>query len=358
MATSKRQELPPPPAGRIGWPWTESAEPLPATMADGSPWPRISLVTPSFNQGAFIEETIRSVLAQGYPNLEYVIIDGGSTDETVEIIRKYERYVSYWVSEPDRGQSHAINKGIARCTGEIFNWLNSDDLLCPGALRAVAEVWRRSPNRVLAGVEIDFDEDGGERVMASQNLSLRNFVYWRSACHEQMQWGQPVTFLAMEAVRQAGGVREDLRYSMDHLLMIEVLQHCDVTYIPETLARFRIHGTSKTHTAGHARFRLERMDAIRAMESLPVEVPAGAMRADYARTLVGCARLDSEEGHYGSAMKRLVQAMWTSPTETVSAVVDFRWPVCLCFSMVLVQRLLGKVRSVRRCVDVMGGVSR
>src|SRR5262245_50300660 len=107
-------ELPPPPSGKTGWPWTDETPPLPSTQPDGSPWPRISIVTPSYNQSEFIEETIRSVLLQGYPDLEYIIIDGGSTDQSLDIIRKYARWLAYWISEKDRGQSHAINKGFER----------------------------------------------------------------------------------------------------------------------------------------------------------------------------------------------------------------------------------------------------
>src|ERR1700738_1526878 len=109
-----------------GWPWTTETPRLPAVRPDGSRWPRITIVTPSFNQGQFIEETIRSVLLQGYPNLEYIIIDGGSTDNTVEIIKKYEPWIACWVSEKDRGQSDALNKGFARATGQILAWLCSD----------------------------------------------------------------------------------------------------------------------------------------------------------------------------------------------------------------------------------------
>jgi cellulose synthase/poly-beta-1,6-N-acetylglucosamine synthase-like glycosyltransferase len=120
-------ELTSPPADKTGWPWTEESPLLPDKMEGDCDWPKISIVTPSYNQGRFIEETIRSVLLQGYPNLEYIIIDGGSTDNSVEIINKYEPWLTYWVSEPDRGQSHGINKGFEKATCEVFGWLNSDD---------------------------------------------------------------------------------------------------------------------------------------------------------------------------------------------------------------------------------------
>ena len=104
------KDLPSPPFGKSGWPWTEQSKPLPDTTPDGQLWPGISIVTPTYNQGMFIEECIRSVLLQDYPDLEYIVIDGGSTDETVDIIKKYERWLAYWESKPDRGQSHAIKK--------------------------------------------------------------------------------------------------------------------------------------------------------------------------------------------------------------------------------------------------------
>src|SRR5664279_556271 len=108
------------------WPWKGDLTGAGTSLRNDSIWPRISVVTPSFNQGQYIEETIRSVLLQGYPNLEYIIIDGGSADNTVEIIKKYGSWLAYWVTEKDRGQCHAINKGFARATGDIFAWLCSD----------------------------------------------------------------------------------------------------------------------------------------------------------------------------------------------------------------------------------------
>src|SRR5688500_3818909 len=96
--------------------------------------PKISIITPTYNQGHFIEQTIQSVIEQDYPNLEYIIIDGGSTDDTLSVIKKYEKYISYWISEKDKGQSEAINKGFKKATGDVVNWLNSDDYYEPGVL--------------------------------------------------------------------------------------------------------------------------------------------------------------------------------------------------------------------------------
>src|SRR5690242_18490340 len=123
--------LPRPPVGKTGWPWViDSERPQAATE---TAWPRWTVVIPSYNQGRYIEEAIRSVLMQGYPDLELIVMDGGSTDETLEVIRKYEPWIAHWESCRDRGQTHAINKGFQRATGEVLSFLNSDDVLLPGA---------------------------------------------------------------------------------------------------------------------------------------------------------------------------------------------------------------------------------
>src|SRR5688572_1860787 len=127
-------ELPEPPSGKSGWPWTEESGRLPNQGLEGDRWSRVSVITPSFNQGRFIEETIRSILLQGYPNLEYFIMDGGSTDGSVEIIQKYSPWLSYWVSQNDNGQSDAINQGLRLASGDFATWVNSDDLLAKNAL--------------------------------------------------------------------------------------------------------------------------------------------------------------------------------------------------------------------------------
>src|SRR5436309_5877981 len=126
-------ELPEPPRGKTGWPWTEESSRLPSRGPEGGSWPRLSVITPSFNQGQFIEETIRSILLQGYPNLEYIVMDGGSTDNTPAILRRYERWLGRSISEPDNGQADAINKGFRLTSGSIMAWLNSDDCYTKGA---------------------------------------------------------------------------------------------------------------------------------------------------------------------------------------------------------------------------------
>ena len=155
------EALPPIDVTKQGWPWIEASDSLPDKMPNGSDWPRISIVTPSYNQGKFLEETIRSVFLQGYPNLEYIIIDGGSTDNSIEIIKKYEPWLTYWVSEKDRGQSHAINKGFEHATGEIYGWLNSDDYFLPRALKAFAQASIKDKNSVAwAGSALEINKIG------------------------------------------------------------------------------------------------------------------------------------------------------------------------------------------------------
>lgn len=244
-------ELPAAPAGKIGWPW--SAEPVAERL--GETGPRITVVTPSFNQGPYIEETIRSVLLQGYANLEYIVIDGGSTDTTRAMLQKYERQLHYWVSEADRGQSHALNKGFARGTGAIFAWINSDDVLAPGALAAVARAWREAPGTLIAG-PVAWFEDGGtaERVRPQRNLAFAPMVaYWRRAA----EFHQPGVFFPAELFRLVGGVDESFRYAMDYDLFCRLLRHTETTYLEQVLARFRYHQSSKTGSDGDL-FLLER----------------------------------------------------------------------------------------------------
>lgn len=223
------------------WPWNEG-DPLSSSLisSDGA-WPRITIVTPSYNQGQFIEETIRSVLLQNYPNLEYIIIDGGSTDNSVEIIRKYEDNLAYWISEPDKGQSDAINKGFKVATGDIVAWLNSDDIYCRGALAIVAaEFVRQGWPDLIYGDYVIISDDGskGEKVTLGQ-YGFADLIAGKNI-------GQPSAFIKRGSQCSPVFVREDLNYCMDYDLWLHVSRKGRMVYLPRVLSEFRYYPASKS----------------------------------------------------------------------------------------------------------------
>jgi hypothetical protein len=209
--------------------------------------PAITIVTPSYNQAAFLEETILSVLDQGYGNLEYIIMDGGSTDGSVDIIRKYRAQLTYWVSEPDQGQYHALQKGFSRATGELLGWLNSDDVYLPGALLNVGRAYSEHPGSCIAGPVINVDVRSGKEELVPQfGITFENMVRFWELKHS---WHQPGFFFPRATYELVGGVDGSLNYLMDHDLTCRLLQHCRVEYVSQPVARFRLHDSSKTCTA-------------------------------------------------------------------------------------------------------------
>jgi hypothetical protein len=247
-------ELPAPPAGRTDWPWTEQTPATPDTQADGSSWPKISIVTPSYNQAQFLEATIRSILEQGYPNLEYMVIDGGSTDGSVEIIRSHESGLAYWVSEPDGGQYDAVNKGFERSTGEVMAWLNADDKYCPWALSVVGEIFATFPEVewVTSGYSLNWDRHGRavrcwERAGFNRNVFLRgaNGPFQQLHTHGWIQ--QESTFWRRSLWERAGGgLDTSLRLAADFDLWARFFQHAELHTIGVPLGGFRKHGDQRS----------------------------------------------------------------------------------------------------------------
>jgi glycosyltransferase involved in cell wall biosynthesis len=211
--------------------------------------PRITVITPSFNQAAYLEETISSVLDQGYPNLEYIIIDGGSTDGSVEIIRKFEDRIAYWVSERDRGQAHAINKGIQRATGDIIAYLNSDDYYLEGSLARVAEHFSRHPDvdlihgrcRIVDERGVKIGERKGSIARYDEILDLWD-VWWK-----ERNFVQPEVFWTKRIADKIGNFREDLFWVMDYDYWLRILRaRCGVGSIDAELAAFRLQPNQKS----------------------------------------------------------------------------------------------------------------
>ena len=205
-------------------------------------YPRISIVTPSYNQAQFLERTILSVLNQNYPNLEYIIIDGGSTDGSVEIIKKYEKYLNYWVSEKDNGQADAIDKGFKKTSGEILAWLNSDDTYLPETFCKIIKNFKQNPKADLIFGNIYFIEKNdlviGE--LRLTKLSLSNFLF------EDISLAQPATFWTRSSYYKIGGINTRYHFCMDFEFFTRIAKSGQLTYIREYLASFRIHKNSKT----------------------------------------------------------------------------------------------------------------
>lgn len=208
-------------------------------------------MTPSFNQGKFIEETILSIIGQGYPNLEYIIIDGGSTDETVEVIKKYERHLTYWVSEKDNGQSHAINKGFSIASGDILGWLNSDDMYMPSAFSYVASMIKVDYAGIYFGNCIHFKE-GPEELFSSGSNVIRASMDARLAFSDYII--QPSAFWTRSTLQKVGPLREDLHFGFDWEWFLRAESY-GVSFhgVSKCLSMYRFHDTHKSGTGGSER---------------------------------------------------------------------------------------------------------
>lgn len=210
--------------------------------------PKVSIVTPSYNQSQFLEATILSVLAQDYPNIEYIIIDGGSTDGSVEIIKKHADRLAYWASEPDKGQSHAINKGFTQSTGEIFYWLNSDDLLMPSAVKIAVACLLSNPDiGMIYGDRIVID--GKDNVLCMEehpSFSKRWMKY-------NLKIPQETAFFRRDLFHEVGGINETLHCCMDYDLWIRMSQIAKIHHIPFVLGAYRNHQDAKSTDVSNMR---------------------------------------------------------------------------------------------------------
>ena len=205
------------------------------------------MIVASFNQGRFIEEMIRSIVTQESPgagfHIELLIIDGGSTDETLDVVRKYESNIAYWISERDRGQADAINKGLRHATGDIVTWFSADDVYADGIFAALEETWRRNPRAIYAAPVANFYSRGRQTLLRPRGLSLENVVqYWR----RQSLWHDPGLFWSRAVIDATGEIDASLHYAFDYDYLVRALQHFSVEYVDCVAAGFRLHHHSKS----------------------------------------------------------------------------------------------------------------
>lgn len=304
-----------PAAWRTGWPWTAEGS---VADVDATGWPRITVVTPSYNQAPYLEATIRSVLLQGYPNLEYIVVDGGSTDTTAAVLRHYEEHFSWSVSEPDRGQSHALNKGFEHATGQIHAFLNSDDVFEPGALFACAEAFRSGAQWTVGKVR--YWTQSGE-LWPIPAVPGRGIPRWLISCPV----AQPGSLWSAALHHRVGPFREDLHYLMDYDFWLRLRLEAGVRprWLDRFLARYRLHDESKTISHGEG-FRTEAHGIVRRYESRlsPLQrIWVGAERRRRAASVMARDGFDHfQRGSHAEGVSRFLSATAKWPL----ILVDFR----------------------------------
>lgn len=223
-----------------GWPWTEQTSPDIYQSLDNIP--TITIVTPTRNQGHFIEETIRSILLQNYPKLEFIVMDGKSTDQTVEILKKYDTWIDYWESENDKGQTHAINKGFQRAKGDLINWVNSDDILAKNGLFNLVKGFAKHPEATLIH---------GQSIVILENGHLDTFhppgyPDFKLAYFGSFPYLQPATFYKRAVLSKIGFLDESFEFTMDRDFFIRIALNYSIQYLDEPIAYFREQPDAKT----------------------------------------------------------------------------------------------------------------
>lgn len=229
------------------------------TQNTGCELPTITVITPNYNYGDYLEATIDSVLSQRYPKLLYVIIDGGSTDQSVEIIKRHESHIHYWHSRPDHGQADAIKQGLSHAQGAIVNWINSDDQLAAGSLFHIAECHLGNPSGLVAASVANHlhQHPVCNAIVKQDDLSVHSIISGRATFHQPGLWWNT------EKIKALNGLKSDLHYCFDYLLLLRYLNRWpDVVYSNQIVAYFTLHPASKTTTA-QTLFDQERLEALR-----------------------------------------------------------------------------------------------
>ena len=271
--------------------------------------PLVSIVTPSYNQAKYLEQTIQSVLGQDYACIEYLVADGASTDGSVEIIKKYADKLTWWVSEKDAGQGDAINKGFARATGEIIAWLNSDDYYLPNTISTVVKIFEQNPDVVMIYGDMLAVDEQGKTINA---LKYRQLTLQDLLCFQII--GQPSVFFRRDVLEKTGGIDTTFHFLLDHQLWIRIAQYGKILHVGQTWAAARYHAEAKNRAKaaefGHEAFRI--LDWAKGQPELAEAVSAVERRARASAHRVD-ARYLLDGGQPFSALKAWMRALFTHP---------------------------------------------
>lgn len=294
--------------------------------------PLVTIVTPSYNQDAYLEAAIRSVLDQDYPRIEYFVIDGGSSDSSVEIIKQYQQRITWWVSEKDRGQSDAINKGLHRATGGIVGWLNSDDVYEPHAVSAAVSAFLKNPTAGLVYADARAIDARGTQfnLMRARQYDIVDLLSYSIIC-------QPASFMRREVLKQVNYLDPDYHLLMDHLLWILICQKSPIIYVPQVWASARYHEQAKNRTRGAAYGR----EASVLIQDLQLRPEFSELISTHAKRIwSGVNRFDAfyltDAGDYSLALKAYFHSFFLHPS---TALHDWKHVVLAFLSLFGFQRL-------------------
>jgi len=289
------------------------------------PSPSVTIVTPSYNQAQFLEKTILSVLEQDYPAIEYLVIDGGSTDGSIDIIKKYADRITWWVSEKDNGQADGINKGLRRASGDIVAWLNSDDFYQPGAISQAVQALHEFPDAGFVFGNLQVVNETGEVT------NLLKYGDW--GLKELMEFhiiGQPAVFIRRQALVDAGYLDESYHYLLDHQLWLKIAMSSSIKYIPRLWAGEHYHAESK-NLAHASEFGAEAQRIVAWMATQPRLAPL--LSIDRRRIEAGAERLNAFYLFDAQDYKASLRAYWRSlRTHPVAAAGDWRRILYALFS--------------------------
>lgn len=280
------------------------------------PGPIVSIITPSFNQAAYIDATIQSVLRQDYTPIEYLVMDGGSTDGTIDRLRSYGPQLR-WISRPDEGQTDAINKGFAATTGSILTWLNSDDTLEPGAVRAAVEYLEAHPDVAVVYGDANFIDPTGRFIGRCAHVEPFNR-------HRLLHYSdfivQPAAFFRRSVFEEVGGLDKSLHWSMDYDLWLKIARRHKMAYIPRVIANYRWFGANKTAVGGMQR--IEEVERVARRHGAPRLPAYFCLEAVLVHASEGVAEL--RKGNVAGALTRAKQAVRcvTGSPEAMRSLLD------------------------------------